>query len=83
MTATDVLVEAIADAVYKRISSLIPAGGEQRLMPIPEAAKYLGRTGASLRGLIANGEIPQACVKRVGSRVFLAKRELDQWIAAQ
>jgi len=83
VTATDVLVEAIADAVYKKIAVLMPATGEQRLMPIPEAAKYLGRTGPSLRGLIANGEIPQKCVKRVGGRVFLAKRELDQWIAAQ
>jgi hypothetical protein len=79
------LADAIADAVLRKMDGrALPGQADiSALMPIPVAAKYMGRTTSSVRGLIATGQIPQKIVKRIGSRVFLLRRELDKWIDAQ
>jgi len=82
--AFEVLVQAIAEAVARKLASRIPgASSDQKLMSVKQAAEYLGRTPSSVRGLISTGDIPDPVVKRIGSRVFLLKRELDAWISAQ
>lgn len=84
MTPSDALVDAIADAVARRLAGSIAAPvADQRLLNTKAAAKYLGRTEASVRGLIQSGEIPQSIVRRFSGRLFLEKRELDKWIDAQ
>lgn len=79
------LADAIADAVLRKMDGrAIPSQSDiAALMPIPAAAKYMGRTTPSVRGLIATGQIPQKIVKRIGSRIFLVRRELDRWIDEQ
>jgi len=83
VTPTDPFIEAIAEAVAKRLSIIMKPPADQKLIGVKEAAPYMGRTAPSLRGLIASGEIPAKCIKRIGSRVFLVKPELDAWIDAQ
>lgn len=83
MTGTDALVDAIADAIARRMGPFATAPADQRLMSVKAAAKYLCRTEASVRAMISGGEIPAAVVRRFSGRVFLEKRELDRWIDAQ
>lgn len=81
----DPLIEAIVEGVSRRILAKIGSGSprDQKLMSVKEAAGHLGRTASSVRGLIASGDIPAPVIKRIGSRVYLLKRELDAWIDAQ
>jgi excisionase family DNA binding protein len=83
--AFEVLVDAIAEAVARKLAGRLPDGGSsnQKLMSVRQAAEYLGRTPSSVRGLIGSRDIPEPVVKRIGGRVFLLKRELDAWISAQ
>lgn len=81
--ALEGFVDAIADAVAKRLAARVPAGTEPRLLSVKDAAPYIGRTPAALRAMIASGEIPEPVIKRVGNRVFLVKKTLDDWISAQ
>jgi excisionase family DNA binding protein len=67
------LVAAIADAVVERLQERIAP----RLMTVPEAARYLGRTERSLRHLISTHSVT---VVREGRAVRLDRRELDRWI---
>jgi excisionase family DNA binding protein len=50
-----------------------------RLLTVDQAARYLGRTKASVQHLVAQRRLP---VVREGGRVFLDVRELDRWIEA-
>lgn len=84
MTPTDALVDAIAEAVVRRMAAIAPATQiDQRLINVKTAAKYLCRTEASVRGMIISGEIPSRVVRRFSGRVFLEKRQLDAWVDAQ
>lgn len=46
----------------------------KRLLSVPEAAEYLGRTAWGIRGLIDNGKIP---VVRFDRRVQIDRHDLD------
>jgi excisionase family DNA binding protein len=70
------LITMIADAVAERLK----AGAPDRLLTVPEAAKYLGRTPRALRHMISTAAIP---VVREGRSVHLDRRELDRWIDAR
>lgn len=81
--ALDDLVDAIAEAVVAKMGERKGPAVEPKLLSIKQAAPYLARTEAALRAMIASGELPEAVIKRVGSRVFLVKRTLDDWVNAQ
>lgn len=49
----------------------------KRLLSVPEAAEYLGRTPWGIRGLIDNGKIP---VVRFDRRVQIDRLDLDRII---
>ena len=72
----DGLVEAIADAVARKIIS----GQEKRevrLLSVDEAARYIGRTPVAVRHMIAKKQL--TCVRRDG-RVQLDRADLDTWV---
>ena len=71
----------VADAVVakleaKQSKSTVP----RKLLSLKQAADALGRSVGSVRHLIASGEIPPSCVKRIGRRVFLVESRLDKFI---
>jgi len=70
----DLLVEAIADAVVKRLMAKRP---NQRLLSVIEAAEYLGRTAHAVRNLIAKRTLPAV---RQDGRVFIDREDLDRLI---
>lgn len=52
---------------------------KKRLLTIPEASVYLGRSVPSLRELIWAGSLP---IVKVGKRIHLDIFDLDRWIEA-
>jgi excisionase family DNA binding protein len=81
-TPLNVLVNAIAEQVVARVkpelSRLLQAPHVQPvLLNVKEAAIYLGRSEPSVQHLIFQKELP---VVRLGRRVHLDRRDLDQWI---
>ena len=73
-------LDALADAIAERVFHRLTAAQQQdrnRLLDVPEAAEYIGRTPSALRHMIAKGIIP--CVRRDG-RVQLDRQDLDNWI---
>lgn len=74
MTAGDAMIEAIAEAVARKLERM--NGWSQRLMEIDDAAKYLGMTDHALRHK-AGVEIP--CVK-IDNKLRFDKRDLDRYI---
>jgi Helix-turn-helix domain len=73
-SAGDLLVEAIADAVARKLERM--SGMQQRLMDIHDAARYLGMTEPALRQK-AGVELP--CV-RLDGKLRFDRRELDRYI---
>ena len=51
--------------------------GTRRLLSVPEAADYLGRTVWAVRGLIDNGKLPAV---RLDRRVQIDRLDLDRLI---
>jgi excisionase family DNA binding protein len=72
----DALADAIAERVYQRLAAAMERN-KGRLLDVPGAAEYIGRTRSALRHLIAKGTIP--CVRRDG-RVQLDRQDLDNWL---
>lgn len=72
----DALADAIAERVFHRLTAAL-ARNKSRLLDVPAAAEYIGRTPSALRHLIAKGAI--ACVRRDG-RVQLDRKDLDNWL---
>lgn len=72
----DLLVDAIAQRILERLRAALESD-KSRLLDVPAAAKYIGRTQSALRHLIAKGTIP--CVRRDG-RVQLDREDLDRWL---
>lgn len=50
----------------------------QRLLALPTAARLLGMTERALRARVTRKQIP---IVRIGRRVFVDARRLDDWIA--
>ena len=73
----DPLVEAIAQRVAEILRK--DMGLEtKRLLTVPEAAAYLGRTQHAIRHMRAKGELRG--VQRGDNRVFFDREDLDRWI---
>ena len=72
----DALADAIAERVYQRLAAAL-VRNKSRLLDVPAAAEYIGRSPSALRNLIARGTIP--CVRRDG-RVQLDRQDLDNWL---
>jgi excisionase family DNA binding protein len=72
----DPLADAIAERVYQRLTAALERN-KSRLLDVPAAAEYIGRTPSALRHLIAKGTIPT--VRRDG-RVQLDRQDLDNWL---
>jgi excisionase family DNA binding protein len=73
-------LDALADAIAQRVSDRVLAALElnkSRLLKVPAAAEYIGRSPSALRHLIAKRKIP--CVRRDG-RVQLDRQDLDNWL---
>src|SRR6185312_9011121 len=83
VSPSDQFIEAIAEAVARKLGAMSTSDHNTALMSVKVAAKHLDRTEASVRGLISSGQIPQKIVKRISGRVFLLRSELDKWIEAQ
>ena len=49
----------------------------KRLLNVPEAAEYIGRTEEAFRQMIHRGKIPTV---RIDRRVQIDKADLDRWI---
>jgi excisionase family DNA binding protein len=77
MTTGNLGLDALADAIAERVIARMQANKPERLMTIPEAATYLGRTARAVRHLIATRALP---VVREGRSVHLDRNELDRWI---
>jgi len=78
----DQLLDALADRIAERVSAQLATtrpGGKSRLLTVPQAAEYLGRTAPALRGLIKSGRIP---VVRLDDRVFLDPKDIERVIEA-
>ena len=74
------VLDSLADRVSARLVEHLRGDGrgiEQRLLNVNDAARYLGRSRASVRHMIADGGLP---IVRSDHRVFLDIRELDKWI---
>jgi hypothetical protein len=80
MSAGDVLVEAIADAVFSRLEKYSSERG--RVLDLKEAAKYLGMPALTLRDR-AGLDIPCLAGERARRRLKFDKRDLDRWIDRQ
>ena len=72
----DALADAIAERVFQRLTAA-QERNKSRLLDVPAAADYIGRSPSALRHLIAKGTVP--CVRRDG-RVQLDRRDLDNWV---
>jgi excisionase family DNA binding protein len=74
-SATDPLVRAIVEGVLAGMPE--PGAVRPRLLNVTDAARYLGRTGATLRQLIRKGKLPTVSLD---GRVFLDIQDLDRAI---
>lgn len=72
----DALADAIAERVYQRLAAAMDRN-KSRLLDVPAAAEYIGRTPSALRHLIARNAIP--CFRRDG-RVQFDRQDLDNWL---
>jgi hypothetical protein len=70
-------LDALADAIAKRVLARLHSSEEPRLVSVNEAAAYIGRTPKALRQMIASGAI---AVVREGSRLHLDRVDLDRRI---
>jgi len=77
MSSGNAGLDALADAIAARVAARLESNKTERLMTIPEAAVYLGRTARAVRHLIATNALP---VVREGRSVRLDRKELDRWI---
>ena len=69
-------LQATVEETLRRLPKS-PSATSAPLLSIKEAAAYLGRTPYSSQHLIADKAIP---VVRVGRRVHLHRKDLDEWI---
>jgi hypothetical protein len=70
------MVDAIAERVYERLQRAQAHDGV-RLLSVPEAARYIGRSATAMRHLVKAGIVPSV---RRDHRVFVDRQDLDHWI---
>ena len=61
----------------KKVGQRISSPVRQRLLSVKDAAAYLGFSLRSVRNLIYSRELP---IIRLGAKIFIDLRDLDQWI---
>ena len=66
-------LEANKNRGAQRISSPL----RQRLLSLKDASAYLGFSLRSVRNLVYSRELP---IIRLGAKIFIDLRDLDQWI---
>jgi excisionase family DNA binding protein len=64
-----------SDTPFGDLASALPVW--PRWMSISTAARYLDRTEAAMRGLVARAQIPYV---KQGERVFFDREALDEWM---
>lgn len=69
------IVEQLADAIAARLGAV--AGSSKRLMTIPDAAEYLGRSRRAVEAMIVRGTIP---VTKLDGRAQVDRLALDKII---
>ncbi len=74
MSAGDILIQGLADAVALRLERM--ASCNQRLLDIDQAANYLGLSPGALRHK-AGVDIP---VVKIDAKLRFDKRDLDRYI---
>ena len=77
----DDLLDLLAERVARRVGARLndsSAGVGPRLLPVEQAAVYLGRSEDAIRHLVACGKLP---VVRTDKRIFLDIHDLDNWIS--
>ena len=77
----DDLLDLLAERVARRVGAKLndPSSGVgPRLLPVEQAAVYLGRSEDAIRHLISCGKLP---VVRTDKRIFLDIHDLDNWIS--
>lgn len=79
MSAAEQFIDAIADAVARRLESKLAQshGTGRRLFTVDEAAEYLGYTPAAIRHMVAKDQLPSV---RVGRSLRFDIADLDRWI---
>jgi excisionase family DNA binding protein len=70
-------VEELANAIAERISRS-PSAGTKRLLTLPEAAEYIGRSQKAVERLIQRGAIP---VTKIDGKRQVDRAALDKIIA--
>jgi hypothetical protein len=80
MSAGDLLISAIADALVDRLEKR--STERQRVLGLEDAATYLGMTPDALR-VRAGVDIPCLAGERAKRRLRFDRRDLDRWIDRQ
>jgi Helix-turn-helix domain len=79
-TAGDALINAIAEAVADRLTSLVDE--QRRVLTLEAAAEYLGMTPDALQHR-AGVDVPCLAGERAKRRLRFDRRDLDRWIDRQ
>jgi excisionase family DNA binding protein len=74
------VAEHVAELVAKRLEDHVTRASPW--LDVQSAAAHLGCSPERVRKLVARRQIPFH-QERVGGRVFLHRRELDEWLLAQ
>lgn len=81
MTEITGILEQFADLLANKLATQLQrnhgSAAGQRLLPIDQAAVYIGRTKEAVQYLVAAGKLPTV---RSDRRVFLDIQDLDNWI---
>ncbi len=56
---------------------------DKRLLSVRNASFYLDMSEGGLRKAIERGTLPARCVVRLGTRVFLDRLRIDEWLNGQ
>ncbi len=87
-TPTDILVNAIADAVVARLREQGFTGGpakdaSTKLVSLKDGAVLLSRSVSTTRQMVARGDVPSRVIRKFGNRTFFLRDELDKWLTAR
>ena len=69
----------LSDDILRRIAERVPARPQRRLLTVPEAAEYIGRTVHGIRQMVRQHKIP---VVRIDKKVMFDVQDLDKMIEA-
>jgi len=76
---TDEEADLIAEKIVGKLKGKLI---EPEIFDLEQAGIFLGRTKGAVRMMINSGQIPRSVIRRIGGRVFLDRKNLKAWIAA-